>query len=69
MTPHEKLNFIQNIVYELLEDESRIFSGSLVEVDIKEKLQEILYVIERVTPTHSDDLDNVISDYDNVHHI
>ena len=69
MTPHEKLNFIQNIVYELLEDESRIFSGSLVEVDIKEKLQEILYVIERVTPTHSDDLDNVISDYENVHHI
>ena len=69
MTPHEKLNFIQNIVYELLEDESRIFSGSLVEVDIKEKLQEILYVIERVIPTHSDDLDNVISDYENVHHI
>ena len=69
MTPHEKLNFIQNIVYELLEDESRIFSGSLVEVDIKDKLQEILYVIERVTPTHSDDLDNVISDYENVHHI
>ena len=69
MTPHEKLNFIQNIVYELLEDESRIFSGSLVEVDIKEKLQEILYVIERVTPTHSDDLDNVITDYENVHHI
>lgn len=69
MTPHEKLNFIQNVVYELLEDESRIFSGSLVEVDIKEKLQEILFVIEQVTPTHSDDLDTVVDDYDGVHGI
>ena len=62
MTPHEKLNFIQNIVYELLE-------GEVADKWIKSQLQEILYVIERVTPTHSDDLDNVISDYDNVHHI
>ena len=66
MTPHEKLNFIQNIVYEL-------FEGELAHKDdldyTKSQLQEILYVIERVTPTHSDDLDNVISDYDNVHHI
>ena len=66
MTPHEKLNFIQNIVYEL-------FEGELAHKDdldyTKSQLQEILYVIERVTPTHSDDLDNVISDYENVHHI
>ena len=69
MTPHEKLNFIQNLVYELLEGEA----GDETFIDdlgyTKSQLQEILYVIERVTPTHSDDLDNVISDYDNVHHI
>ena len=44
MTPHEKLNFIQNIVYELLEGEA----GHEAFID---------------------DLDNVISDYENVHHI
>ena len=69
MTPHEKLNFIHNIVYELLEGEAghEAFIDDLA--NTKSQLQEILYVIERVTPTHSDDLDNVISDYDNVHHI
>ena len=69
MTQHEKLNFIQNIVYELLEGEAghEAFIDDLA--NTKSQLQEILYVIERVTPTHSDDLDNVISDYDNVHHI
>ena len=69
MTPHEKLNFIQNIVYELLAGEAghEAFIDDLA--NTKSQLQEILYVIERVTPTHSDDLDNVISDYDNVHHI
>ena len=69
MTPHEKLNFIQNIVYELLEGEAGLEAFCLDHVNTKSQLQEILYVIERVTPTHSDDLDNVISDYDNVHHI
>ena len=69
MTPHEKLNFIQHIVYELLEGEAghEAFIDDLAYT--KSQLQEILYVIERVTPTHSDDLDNVISDYENVHHI
>ena len=69
MTPHENLNFIQNIVYELLEGEAghEAFIDDLA--NTKSQLQEILYVIERVTPTHSDDLDNVISDYENVHHI
>ena len=69
MTTHEKLNFIQNIVYELLEGEAghEAFIDDLA--NTKSQLQEILYVIERVTPTHSDDLDNVISDYENVHHI
>ena len=69
MTPHEKLNFIQNIVYELLEGEAGLEAFCLAHVNTKSQLQEILYVIERVTPTHSDDLDNIISDYDNVHHI
>ena len=69
MTPHEKLNFIQNIVYEFLEGEAghEAFIDDLA--NTKSQLQEILYVIERVTPTHSDDLDNVITDFDNVHHI
>ena len=69
MTPHEKLNFIQNIVYELLEGEA----GDETFIDdlgyTKSQLQEILYVIERVTPTHSDDLDTVVDDYDGVHGI
>ena len=69
MTPHEKLNFIQNIVYELLEGEAGLEAFIDDLANTKSQLQEILYVIERVTPTHSDDLDNVISDYDNVHHI
>ena len=69
MTPHEKLNFIQNIVYELLEGEAGHEACIDDLANTKSQLQEILYVIERVTPTHSDDLDNVISDYDNVHHI
>ena len=69
MTPHEKLNFIQNIVYELLEGEAG-HEGFIDDLaNTKSQLQEILYVIERVIPTHSDDLDNVISDYENVHHI
>ena len=69
MTPHEKLNFIQNIVYELLEGEAghETFIDDLA--NTKSQLQEILYVIERVTPTHSDDLDTVVDDYDGVHGI
>ena len=69
MTPHEKLNFIQNLVYELLEGEA----GDETFIDdlgyTKSQLQEILFVIEQVTPTHSDDLDTVVDDYDNVHPI
>ena len=69
MTPYEKLNFIQNIVYELLEGEAghEVFIDDLAYT--KSQLQEILYVIERVTPTHSDDLDTVVDDYDGVHGI
>ena len=69
MTTHEKLQFIQNIVYELLDGEAGHEAFIYDLGYTKSQLQEILYVIERVTPTHSDDLDNVISDYDNVHHI
>ena len=66
MTPHEKLNFIQNIVYELLEGEAghEAFIDDLA--NTKSQLQEILYVIERITPTHSDDLDTVVDDFKGV---
>ena len=60
MTPHEKLQFIQNIVYELLE-------GEVADKWIKSQLQEILYVIERVSPTHSEE--NGVLDEENVHSI
>ena len=69
MTPHEKLNFIQNIVYELLEGEAGHESFIDDLANTKSQLQEILFVIEQVTPTHSDDLDTVVDDYDNVHPI
>ena len=67
MTPHEKLQFIQNIVYELLDGELAV-AGAFIKVDgAKEKLQEILYVIERVSPTHSEE--NGVLDEENVHSI
>ena len=76
MTPHEKLNFIQNIVYELLDHPVRDTMGEAGHkgfiddlANTKSQLQEILFVIEQVTPTHSDDLDTVVDDYDNVHPI
>ena len=67
MTVHEKLQFIQNIVYELLDGEAghESFIGDLA--DTKEKLQEILYVIERVRPTHSEE--NGVLDEEHVHGI
>ena len=66
MTPHEKLNFIQNVVYELFEGELA-YKDDLA--NTKSQLQEILFIIEQVTPTHSDDLDTVVDDYDGVHGI
>ena len=49
MTVHEKLQFIQNIVYELLDGEAgdEAFIDDLA--NTKSQLQEILYVIERVS--------------------
>ena len=49
MTVHEKLQFIQNIVYELLEGEAGHESFIDDLADTKSQLQEILYVIERVS--------------------
>ena len=69
MTPHEKLNFIQNIVYELLDGEAGHESFIDDLANTKSQLQEILFIIEQVTPTHSDDLDTVVDDYDGVHGI
>ena len=67
MTTHEKLQFIQNIVYELLDGEAghEAFIDDLA--DTKEKLQEILYVIEQVRPTHSEE--NGVLDEEHVHGI
>ena len=54
MTPHEKLNLIQNIVYEILEGGERWKGGDLHPeyleylANTKSQLQEILYVIEQV---------------------
>ena len=67
MTTHEKLQFIQNIVYELLDGEAGHESFIDDLADTKEKLQEILYVIERVRPTHSEE--NGVLDDDHVHGI
>ena len=67
MTPHEKLQFIQNIVYELLDGEAghEAFIDDLA--NTKSQLQEILYVIESVSPTHSEE--NGVLDEENVHSI
>ena len=67
MTTHEKLQFIQNIVYELLDGEAghEAFIDDLA--NTKSQLQEILYVIERVSPTHSEE--NGVLDEENVHSI
>ena len=67
MTVHEKLQFIQNIVYELLDGEAghEAFIDDLA--NTKSQLQEILYVIERVSPTHSEE--NGVLDEENVHSI
>ena len=49
MTVHEKLQFIQNIVYELLEGEAGHESFIDDLANTKSQLQEILNVIERVS--------------------
>jgi len=55
MTPNEKLEYIKRSVYELLEDELAV-AGGFIQVDgVKEKLQDILYTIEKVNPLYSEE--------------
>ena len=67
MTPHEKLQFIQNIVYELLDGEAGHEAFIYDLGYTKSQLQEILYVIEQVRPTHSEE--NGVLDEEHVHGI
>ena len=56
MTPNEKLEYIKRSVYELLDGEEGEEDIALM-VDygeIKEKLQDILYTIEKVNPLYSE---------------
>ena len=54
MTPNEKLEYIKRSVYELLDGEEgdESFINDLGET--KEKLQDILYTIEKVNPLYSE---------------
>ncbi len=54
MTSNEKLEYIKRSIYELLEGEAgnESFINDLGET--KEKLQDILYTIERVNPLYSE---------------
>ncbi len=54
MTPNEKLEYIKRSVYELLEGEAghESFIDDLGET--KERLQDILYTIEKVNPLYSE---------------
>ncbi len=54
MTPNEKLEYIKRSVYELLDGEAgdEVFINDLGET--KEKLQDILYTIEKINPLYSE---------------
>jgi len=60
MTPNEKLEYIKRSIYELLDGEG----------DVKERLQDILFTIEKVNPLYSEEeLETGIIGNEDVHEI
>ena len=54
MTPNEKLEYIKRSIYELLEGELGAEKYIIDLGETKERLQDILYTIEKVNPLYSE---------------